>query len=238
MYNNVMAISNERIHPAQVTTLKTLEQATRARFSELQRAANMESDTFKFHASSLKRAGLIFKDTDGLYQLTAEGKSMVSRLDKRTRRQIEQPKSSMLMIVRANSGKILAHKRTREPFNGYWGIASAPMLRGVPAADSASRELKRQTGITANFTIKGAYRLIDKDMRGNVLEDKLFAVAEAVLEKETSPISWCGGVSEWMNEPNLLAKEKLFPTTAATLDMIESGEVFKEDICVYESDEY
>ena len=75
-------------------------------------------------------------------------------------------------------------------------------------------------------------------MRGNVLEDKLFAVAEAVLEKETSPISWCGGVSEWMNEPNLLAKEKLFPTTAATLDMIESGEVFKEDICVYESDEY
>ena len=238
MYNSIMAIKEEKMHFAQVAALKTLEQATRARFSELQRVAGMQSDIFKFHVNRLKRNGLIFKDEDGLYQLTAEGKSMVGRLDSNTRRQIEQPKSSMLMVVKTNQGRILGHMRTREPFNGYWGIASAPMLRGVPAADSASRELKRQTGITANFTIKGAYRLIDKDMRGNVLEDKLFVVAEAVLEKETPPISWCGGVSEWMNESDLLAKEKLFPTTAATLDMIESGEVFKEDVCVYESDEY
>ena len=238
MYNNVMAISNERLHPAQVTTLKTLEQATRARFSELQRAANMESDTFKFHASSLKRAGLIFKDTDGLYQLTAEGKSMVSRLDSHTRRQIEQPKSSMLMVVKTKQGKILGHMRTREPFNGYWGIASAPMLRGVPSADSASRELKRQAGITANFTIKGAYRLIDKDMRGNVLEDKLFAVAEAVLNEQTQPTEWCGGVSEWMSVDELLAKDRLFPTTASTLNMLEAGITFKEDVCVYSPEDY
>lgn len=233
-----MAISNERIHRAQVTALKTLEQATRARFSELQRAANMESDTFKFHLKTLSRNGLVFKDSEGLYQLTAEGKSMVGRLDKNTRRQIEQPKSSMLMIVRSKNGKILAHKRTREPFNGFWGIASAPMLRGVPAAVSAVRELYRQTGIKADFTIKGSYRLIDKDTRGNVLEDKLFAVAEAVINDEKTPSEWCGGVSEWMDLKDLLGKEKLFPTTASTLEMIERGEVFREDVCVYKDGEY
>lgn len=238
MYNSIMAIKEEKMHFAQVAALKTLEQVTRARFSELQRVAGMESDIFKFHINRLKRNGLIFKDEDGLYQLTAEGKSMVGRLDSNTRRQIEQPKSSMLMVVKTKQGRILGHMRTREPFNGYWGIASAPMLRGIPAAESASRELRRQTGITAEFKIKGAYRLIDKDLRGNVLEDKLFAIAEAVVNEQVQPSEWRGGVSEWMSVDELLAKEKLFPTTASTLHMLAAGVTFKEDICTYSPEDY
>lgn len=237
-YNDDMAHATDKMHKAQLTTLKTLEHATRARFSELMRAADMQSDTFKFHINTLRRKGLILKDQDNLYALTTDGKEIVGRLDRTTRRQIEQPKSSMLMVAMLKDGRVLGHKRTREPFNGFWGIASAPMLRGVVTVESARRELKKQTGIDAMFRVHGVYRVIDKDQRGNVLEDKLFAVSVAVINEVVTPLPWAGGVSEWMTVKELLAKEKLFPTTEATLKMITDGTSFREDVCVYADTEY
>lgn len=228
----------DRMHNAQVVALKTLQHATRARFSELMRAAGMPSDIFKFHIRKLQRMGLVAKDQDSMYVLTAEGKDIVGRLDRTTRRQIEQPKPSMLMVVMLKDGRVLGHMRTREPFNGFWGIASAPVLRGVPTVESARRELKKQTGIDAKFSVQGVYRVIDKDTRGNVLEDKLFAVAVAVLPQVVAPISWHGGISQWMHVDELLSKDKLFPTTGATLNMIIEGESFREDACVYNESEY
>ena len=230
-------ISRGELHKAQSAILYTLQYATRARYSELQHAAHMESDVFKFHVRKLRRVGHIVKADDGLYELTAEGKALASRLDKRTGREIEQPKSSMLMVVRAGD-LILGHRRDREPFHGYWGIASAPVLRGVPITDSAQRELKKQTGITARFRVAGSYRVIDTNCRGVVYEDKIFAVLVADVDSPITPHQWSGGVSEWMDRPTLLSKQKLFPTTAATLDMIACGETFREDVCVYTGKEY
>lgn len=229
--------STGKLHKAQSTILYTLQYATRARYSELQHAAHMESDVFKFHVRKLRRVGHIVKADDGLYELTAEGKALASRLDKRTGREIEQPKSSMLMVVRSGD-LVLGHRRDREPFHGYWGIASAPVLRGVPITDSAQRELKKQTGITARFRVAGSYRVIDTNCRGVVYEDKIFAVLVADVDSPITPHQWSGGVSEWMDRPTLLSKQKLFPTTAATLDMIACGETFREDVCVYTGKEY
>ena len=229
--------STGKLHKAQSTILYTLQYATRARYSELQHAAHMESDVFKFHVRKLRRVGHIVKADDGLYELTAEGKALASRLDKRTGREIEQPKSSMLMVVRSGD-LVLGHRRDREPFHGYWGIASAPVLRGVPITDSAQRELKKQTGITARFRVAGSYRVIDTNCRGVVYEDKIFAVLVADVDSPITPHQWSGGVSEWMDRPTLLSKQKLFPTTAATLDMIACGETLREDVCVYTGKEY
>ena len=177
------------------------------------------------------------KADDGLYELTAEGKAVVGQLDKLTGREIEQPKSSMLMVVRSGN-LVLGHRRDREPFNGFWGIASAPVLRGVPIVESAQRELKKQTGITAVFRVVGSYRVIDTNHRGVVYEDKIFAVLVADSDSPVAPREWSGGYSEWMEAAALLSKQKLFPTTAATLDMIACGETFREDVCVYGDDEY
>lgn len=230
-------ISTGELHKAQSTILYTLQYATRARYSELQHAAHMESDVFKFHIHKLRRTGHIVKADDGLYELTAEGKALVSRLDKQTGREIEQPKSSMLMVVRSGD-LVLGHRRDREPFNGFWGIASAPVLRGVPVVESAQRELKKQTGITARFRVAGSYRVIDTNRCGVVYEDKIFAVLVADVNLPVTPHEWSGGHSEWMDISTLLSKQKLFPTTGATLDMIASGETFREDVCMYAEAEY
>ena len=56
----------ETLHHAQSAILSTLQYATRARYSELRRAAGMESDSFKFHIRKLVHNGSIFKADDGL----------------------------------------------------------------------------------------------------------------------------------------------------------------------------
>lgn len=229
--------SEGKLHRAQSAILYTLQYATRARYSELMRAAAMESDTFKFHIHKLSKLGYILKAEDGLYELTAEGKALVSRLDRGTGREIEQPKSSMLMVVRCGN-YVLAHRRDREPFNGFWGIASAPVLRGVPLADSAARELRKQTGIQARFRVAGSYRVIDVNHRSIVLEDKIFALMVADLDRLAIPHEWSGGYSEWMPTDELLKKEHLFPITAAIFEMIAAGIPFREDVCIYSDDEY
>lgn len=229
--------SEGKLHKAQSAILYTLQYATRARYSELQRAAGMESDVFKFHARKLARLGYILKADDALYELTAEGKAFVSRLDKGTGREIEQPKSSMLMVVRCGN-YILGHRRDREPFNGFWGIASAPVLRGIPLIESAARELRKQTGIAARFRVAGSYRVIDKNSRGVILEDKIFAVMVADLDRLVPPHRWSGGYSKWMPVDELLQKEQLFPITASVFEMLLTEAPFREDVCIYTDKEY
>lgn len=227
----------QKLHAAQSAILYTLQYATRARYSELMRAAAMESDIFKFHVGKLSRQRYIVKADDGFYELTAEGKALASRLDRQTGREIEQPKSSMLMVVRCGSF-VLAHRRAREPFNGFWGIASSPVLRGVPLVESAERALRKQTGLDARFHVAGSYRVIDKNTHGVVLEDKIFAVMVADVDRLAQPLPWSGGESKWMSQSELLQKVPLFPSTAAVFEMITAQIPFREDICVYRDDQY
>lgn len=233
--------SSNGLHVAQASILYTLRHATRARYSELLRPTNLEGDRFKYHLTTLLRKKLIFKAVDGVYELTAEGKELANRIDELTGREIAGPKASMLLVVRSYKGGAtyyLAHKRTREPFRDYWGIASAPMLRGVPVRESAARELKKQTGIVADFMVAGMQRLIDTLSSGAILEDKLFTLLLAEVEGLPPAHEWYGGESVWLTREELLAKERLFHTTQISLDMVEQGQRFSEEVCVYDKDDY
>ena len=229
--------SADALHSVQISILEVLRHATRARYSELLRATGITGDTFKYHLHTLMRKKYAVKADDGIYELTAEGKEFANRLDKKTGRELAQPKASMLLVVRSE-GKYLAHRRTREPFYGFWQVPSAPVLRGVPICDAAARELKKQTGLAAEFRVAGLQRVIDTRANGTVLEDKLFTLLVADMAGCPSLHSWYGGESYWLGRDALLAKDRLFPTTAKTLDMIERGETFAEDVCVYKKSEY
>ena len=234
-------VNNNRTHPAQTMILHTLSHATRAHYSELMRPTRLEGDRFKYHIIKLVKQNLVYKANDGLYELTAEGKEFANRLNEQTGREIEQPKSSMLLVVTSivnGTTYLLAHKRDREPFRGYWGIMSAPLLRGMPVRESAAKEFKKQTGLSANFSPIGLYRVIDQTPSGKVLEDKLFSLLFASVECTPKPHYWYGGESAWLTRGELLAKEKLFPTTLKTLEMVEQSIWFSEDVCTYTLDEY
>lgn len=233
--------SSHGIHVAQASILYTLRHATRARYSELLRPTNLEGDRFKYHLATLMRKKLVFKAVDGMYELTAEGKEFANRIDESTGREIAGPKASMLLVVRSyrdGTTYYLAHRRTREPFRDYWGIASAPMLRGLPVRDSAARELRKQTGIVADFTVAGMQRLIDTLPNRVVLEDKLFTLLLADVDDLPPVHQWYGGESVWLTREELLSKDRLFRTTQVSLDMIEHGQSFSEEVCVYDKSDY
>lgn len=230
-----------KLHHAQANVLYLLRHATRARYGELRRPTGLESDIFKYHLQKLMRAKYVIKTEDGLYELTAEGKEFANRVDETTGREIEQPKSSMLLLVTSQKdGRTyyLAHRRTREPFRDYWGIGSAPVLRGVPICESAAREIKKQTGLHIAFEVKGMYRVIDRNTQQHILEDKLFALMYGEITGCPPLHHWYGGESVWLTREELLAKDKLFPTTAKTLAMIEQGQLFAEAVCVYDKTDY
>lgn len=229
------------IHPAQRAVLYELRHQTEARFSELLRKTNLTSDTFKFHLRKLADLGLLEKLPSGEYSLTASGKEYANRLDEKTGLEIAQPKASMLLLLIAQHGGetyYLAHCRQREPFRGFWGIASAPVLRGVSLGDAAASEVLKQTGIHATFSPKGLYRVIDTTDDGEVLEDKLFSLMVAHVDGLPTPHEWHGGDSVWLSRNELLAKSPLFPITERVLTMVETDERFVEEVCVYDRDQY
>lgn len=229
------------LHPAQVSVLYALRHRLTARYSELRRTTSLESDTFKFHLRTLRRLKLIEKNDDGLYSLTATGKEFANRLDARAGREISQPKSSMLLVIRARRDDkwyYLAHQRKRQPFYDFWGIASAPVPRGVPIVEAAAAAAREQMGIEAVFAPVGIQRSIDVDENDDILEDKVFTIMLAELDDMPQPHDWPGGVNTWLTRDGLLAKMPLFPTTAETLKCIETERFFVELRSVYEIDEY
>lgn len=229
------------LHFAQVAILCTLRHEVSARFSNLQSGTGLTSDSFKFHVQKLLSAKLITKTSSGEYELTPKGKEFANRLDESTGLEIRQPKSSMLLVARTSqkgNTLYLAHMRTREPFYGYWGIASAPVLRGVPIKQSAHEELLKQTGIGAEFTVRGHVRNIDRTPQGEVLEDKMFTILVTDLPDQIEPHEWHGGNSKWMSKSELLGQSKLFPATELLLDMLSTGQQFAEIMCTYATDEY
>lgn len=229
------------MHKAQVAVLHKLRSDTNARYVDLLAETDMTSDVFKFHIRKLVRLGYIEKDDDGNYRLTAAGKDYTNRLDKKTGLQYEQPKSSLLLVARTRVGSewhYIAHQRTREPFYGMWGIASARVPKGVGLLQAAHDALVKQAGLAADFEARGCLRVIDKNEKDEVLEDKLFMILLAEITEPSRLAEWCGGKSVWMSRDELLKQPKLFQTTALTLDMLDNGQTFTEAVCTYSSSDY
>ncbi len=219
-----MAAHNQ-IHKAQVEVLYALRRNPSLRYTDLMRAAEMESDNFKFHLRGLVKSGIVTKNDVGTYNLTAAGKEYANNLDLETRNQLKQPKLSMLIIVNKTDehGRMfyLLQKRLRNPFWGYWGFISGPVMWGESIEDAASRELHKQTGLQATFSIRGFYRKRDYEKDKTVLlEDKLFTIIIASNSSGDITNSWGGGDNQWVSADELARLPQKFNDTDAILQQL------------------
>jgi ADP-ribose pyrophosphatase YjhB (NUDIX family)/predicted transcriptional regulator len=233
-----------QLHKTQLSVLHALRYAESKRFSELMSPTGHTSDTFKFHLRKLIKSGYIEKTAEGSYCLTLRGKEYANNLNEDARTTEKQPKVSALAIVTKidNNGQTqyLVQQRLRQPFYGYWSEIHGRVAWGEPFEETARRQLKRQTGLDAVFTVQGFRRVRDHDAEtSGLLEDKLFVVLRAINVTGELTNEYAGGTNAWLTAEELYAQEKVFTSTRAIIESIEAGNnTFAAHDFTYQSEEY
>lgn len=151
----------------------------------------------------------------------------------------------MALLVGRSAGEAgeakeyLMQCRLRQPYYGYWGCISGPVHWGESIEAAAQRELRKQTGLEADVAVHGFYRQMDcRAGSGDLLEDKLFAVVEAVNLKGELSNAWTKGHNEWVTIDQLRAQERYFASTLAFIEQLEPGEAYAYGRTEYSPENY
>ncbi|HYH75446.1 MAG TPA: NUDIX domain-containing protein [Candidatus Saccharimonadales bacterium] len=229
-------MSSVVLHKTQVSILHSLRYAPSARFNTLMRPTGHTSDTFKFHLRKLLSQGLVEKTSAGTYVLTAKGKEFANNLDEQQRMEQKQPKLSVLIVAPRTDAdgrtSYLLQKRARNPYLGYWNEITGPVRWGDSFEDAAAKVLLKQTGLQADFRVRGMRRIRDYAADSNaLLEDKVFVIIEATKLYGELQNKYAGGTNDWLTLAELTAQEKYFASTPAIVgDLAEDSWYATQDI--------
>lgn len=226
------------IHEVQMKILREMLFAPKSTFASLQKVTGLTSDHANFHIKKLVDVGYVEKTEDG-YILTRDGKEYANRMDTDEMKIEKQPKTSVLLVIENDRGEVLSQERLKQPYYGFWGRQSGKMRWGEQLLDAAARELKEETGLTADLQFAGIYHKMDYLKNGELLEDKYFFVVYGINPKGTFISDMEGHHNEWLTVDDLLKKKKVF---ASIPEITAFGREHKggyiEKHYTYEPDEY
>jgi len=202
----------QNLHPIQSNILRNLLFNPEARFSDL----NMEhlpTDQFTFHLKRLMELELIEKINQNHYHLTLIGKEYAGRFDTDQRKVERQAKIGVALCAVKKEGRVkryLIQQRLKQPYWGYHGFPTGKIRWGETIIEAAARELKEETGLTADLSLVGAKHKMDYSQEGNLLEDKIFFVFRATNCRGTFLETIEGGKNFWLTEKEIFQLPNLF----------------------------
>lgn len=234
---------NPPLHKAQLHILDALRRTESQSFSQLMKPLAMQSDAFKFHLRKVCDLGLVIKNPTGTYSLTTAGKETANRLSRTSRITRNMPKLSMILVLRRTDAngqtEYLCQKRLRQPFYGFWGCLSGPVLWGEELEDAAMRELYKQTGLRATFTAVSFFRQRDYTTSNMLLEDKLFAVMSAhITHDEKLTHDWTGGHNQWLSLAALTSKQHHFASSLIAIKALSQKSPYTSHVTHYDTTNY
>lgn len=187
-------------HHLQKEILYKLVHARQLRFSEL-KPSSTDGNIFTYHLQQLVKAGLIQKDTNGRYELTAAGKALGITSSLTTPELLLQAHSILLLAVKSGDSWLL-RRRLVQPVYGKWGFIHGEPKTDETIIESASRIFTRRTGLNAEFTPRGAgYIRIFNDQRA--LESFThFTLLTAEITKQIPINVDDTGENKWFKHPN------------------------------------
>ena len=207
------------LHPAHVAILQVLLFRKQARFAQLQKASALSSDHFTFYLKQLLDEKFVHKDTDGAYSLTIKGKEFANRFDTEARTVERQPKVAVCLVVCREDGKWLTQQRLKQPYYGYWGRPTGKIRWGEPILAAAARELKEETGLTADLDYETVYHKTDYNKAtGELLEDKIFFVVGGRNPRGELIEAFEGGRNAWMTETEYASQKLRFGSSSSPFD--------------------
>ena len=223
--------------------MHSLRYAPSVRFNALMQHTGHTSDTFKFHVQKLLKLGYIAKLDSSGYALTTSGKEFANVLDESDGRPKKQPKLSVLIVAArqepTGGRQFLLQQRLRNPYYGFWNEITDAVRWGESFEQAAARVLLRQTGLGADFTVRGMRRIRDygSTPRG-LLEDKLFVIVEATNIRGEQHNEYAGGTNAWLTLEELRRQEKYFPSTLEIIESLQSGQFYAARDLQYTPEEY
>ena len=228
----------QELHILQTKVLRELSLHQTRRFSDMMSVTELTSDDFKFHLRKLVKLGLVLKNIDGVYELTARGKELANRFDYDDQAPIRQPKLTTVVFLKRHNpttGEIeyLFQQRLRQPFFHYWGAIGEPIRWGEAFETAAARGPLEQTGLVSQLSFKGFYRQRDK-LEGSqeILEDKLFVIFVANHSGDRLK-DWPFASNQWADADWLKSQPQHFDSCSAMLTMLEDDLSFSEGITTY-----
>ena len=221
-----------QIHEAQTSILRELLFLPAAGFAELQKPTGLSSDHFTFHINRLIELKLVERVGRGQYCLTPRGKEYANRLDTDNNTVERQPKSAVLLAIERthdNHTEYLFQERLKQPYFGYWGLPSGKIRWGETILETASRELKEETGLEADPEICGVYHeLVFKTETGEQLEDKIFFIVRCTKVRGPLLERFEGGRNAWMTEEEAKKQQKIFKSFDVELQIMRHEQTWVE----------
>jgi 8-oxo-dGTP pyrophosphatase MutT (NUDIX family) len=169
-------------HPIQLSIIEVLRVAPEGLRYARMRPEGIENDLYNYHLQYLLKQKLVEKHADK-YTLSDGGKRYLMELNPLNEHgESNRFKMASLCLVTRKTTKgteVLYQQRVRQPFAGEWGLIGGGIHRGEPAIQAASRRLREEAGLFAEFRLAGLMRKIKFDKEGELYGDILFHVCVA-----------------------------------------------------------
>ncbi len=227
-----------KIHQTQTLILRELLFLPSAKFSNLQKKSNLDSDHFKFHIAKLVESGYVAKLKNGEYALTEKGKEYANKLDTDKNAIERQPKTSVILVIQ-DGDKVLLQQRKKHPYFDFWGYPGGKIRWGETILEAGARELFEEAGLRADLEYRGVYHEHTKiEGTEKVVEDKIFHVLFGsniqgqLLEKFDS------GENAWVELSTLDSIDKKYSSTDIETDVGLGKISFVEKVQTYREDEF
>lgn len=195
----------------------------------------ISSDQFTFHLKKLLELELVEKTENNLYRLTAKGKEFINRFDTDTRKVVLERQAKLGVLVgcaREEKGvtQYLVQERLKQPYYGFHGFVTGKLRWGEIPKETAERELKEETGLSAKLFFAGIEHKMDHDKDGNLLEDKYFFIFRGEEVKGELTERFVGGKNEWIDEKKILKLPDIYDDVPEILGVLKQDRfVFLEN---------
>ena len=156
----------------------------RMRFSEIEKALGIKSNTLAYHLDGMVKEGMLEKDGDD-YQLSVHGEKLLPFFAHITQK-ITGGCLPVVLAAIIKDNQILLLKRKKRPYQGYWGMPGGKLHLEESIEECALREVKEETGLDCSFSHIAA--IVHERVKEKEIFKHAFVLFFVVVKAKTAQI--------------------------------------------------